>query len=99
MGRQKLAHRECPSTRQFVSRVFSYFLKNFFCASPTYASFSPVFIMLFAARLTFPQLLVLCFPQHHNSGGRFSIEILGIQFSFQFNCLRAAILVFQESTS
>src|SRR5438552_10439938 len=32
-----------------MSRVFSYFLKIFFCASPTYASFSPVFIRFFPA--------------------------------------------------
>src|SRR5256885_5139445 len=56
-----------------MSRVFSYFLKIFFPASPTYASFSPLFVRLFAPIPAFPQLLVLSFPQHHNRCSRLSL--------------------------
>src|SRR5258708_36149700 len=55
-----------------MSRVFSYFLKIFFHASPTYASFSPLFVRFFATSPPFPQLLVLSFPQHHNRCSRLS---------------------------
>ena len=56
-----------------MSRVFSYFLKIFFHASPTYASFSPLFVRLFAPIPAFPQLLVLSFPRHHNRCSRLSL--------------------------
>src|SRR5256885_2975798 len=56
-----------------MSRVFSYFLKIFFPASPTYASFSPLFVRFFTPISAFPQPLVLSFPQHHNRCSRLSL--------------------------
>jgi hypothetical protein len=56
----------------YVKSIFVLFQK-FFRASPTYASFSPLFIRLFAGLVRKPLFLVLSFPQHHNSGGAVSL--------------------------
>jgi hypothetical protein len=61
-----------------MSRVFSYFFKNFFRASPTYASFSPLFMLFFAMIPDFPQPLVLSFPQHHNPCSRSPAQVLRV---------------------
>jgi hypothetical protein len=50
----------------------------FFHASPTYASFSPVFDLLFAVCPACTQQLVLGIAQHHNYGGPFSPSPLGM---------------------
>src|SRR5215468_5035195 len=92
-GRQKTGAPGYSFSRPICVKSIFVLVENFFHVSPTYASFSPTFVCLFAGAQDSPQLLVLSLPQDHNCGGRFlgaflpfSVEIQSGSFPFQLSC-------------